>query len=272
MKALTLLLFFAELYFAQDLNLEWITLNKEDLKNGEHHTKHYETFGKYTSEYNLFVLKAIDKVQSTALDGGGYFADIKADPPESPIGYGLKLFEGSLIKPARTTSYCSGSSYSAFIEALNLIYSDSLKQLSNDRLEAMRMQEPDGGRREDDVKFWGKWNADGYGNQFALVQYSGMGKEILPENAQPGDFMNISWKKEGGHSVIFLGWFIDESNVKNVVYWSSQKGTNGLGDGVVPIDLIKEVLVVRLVNPENLFNFDPETTISNKISGNKIEF
>lgn len=65
------------------------------------------------------------------------------------------------------------------------------------------MQEPDGGRREDEIKFWGKWNDDGFGNHFALVQYSQMGTTIKPIHARPGDFMNISWKKGGGHSVVF---------------------------------------------------------------------
>lgn len=253
-------------------NGSWLVLEKEDLAGGTYHTRHAELFGKYVDGYNELILQAIDKVQATAPDGGGYFIGITAEPPESPIGYELKLFGNPLLTPPRTTSYCSGSSYTAFIEALNLLYADSEKELSDQRIEALRMQEPDGGRREDHIKFWGKWNADGYGNHFALVQYSGMGTVIEPNQARPGDFLNISWKSGNGHSVIFLGWYIDEKDEKNVVYWSSQKGTNGLGDDVVPISRINEVMFVRLTKPEKLYEFDVNTTTTKNADGSKIDW
>lgn len=250
----------------------WLILKKEDISNGSYHTKHAEIFGKYISGYNTFILKAIDSIQSTAMDGGGYFTGITADPPESPIGYNLSLFNKQLLKAPRTTSYCSGSTYSAFIEGLNLMYRNKPHALSEDRYESLRMQELDGGRREDDVKFWGKWNADGYGNHFALVQYSGMGKKIKPINARPGDFLNISWKKGAGHSVIFLGWYINDENEKCVVYWSSQPGTNGLGDAVIPINMIQEVMFVRLTWPEKLFTFDIEKQVDYSVEGDIIDW
>lgn len=253
-------------------NASWFVLKKVDLAAGTHHTRHFEIFGKYISGYNCFVLKGVDIVQSHAPDGGGYFADIKANPPESPIGYELKLLGRPLINPPRTTSYCSGSTYSAFIEALNLIFKQKEIQLPDSQYEAARMQEPDGGRREDHVKLWGEWNADGYGNHFALVQYTGIGKRIKPNNARPGDFMNISWKKGGGHSVVFLGWYVDEQGQKKVVYWSSQKRTNGIGDDIVPISRIKEVCIVRLTNPEKIFNFDIHHQVNINIQGDTINW
>jgi hypothetical protein len=134
------------------------------------------------------------------------------------------------------------------------------------------MTEEDGSRREDGVKFWGKWNADGYGNHFALVQYSGMGKVVKPEKALPGDFMNISWKNGGGHSVVFLGWYLDENNKKHVVYWSSQKGTNGFGDDVVPIDRIAEVMVVRLTDPDAVYDFDVDKSVKTDVKGYQIDW
>ncbi|OQY05691.1 MAG: hypothetical protein B6I20_00700 [Bacteroidetes bacterium 4572_117] len=155
-----------------------LILKKEDLLNGNYHTQHAKLFGKYVSGYNVYVLRAIDLVQSSAMDGGGYFIGIKADPPESPIGYNIELFGNKLLQAPRKTSYCSGSSYSVFIESLNLMYGNKPHVLSKERHEAIRMQELDNGRREDGIKFWGNWNADGYGNNFALVQYSGMGKKV----------------------------------------------------------------------------------------------
>jgi len=250
----------------------WLVLTKDDLSAGAYHTRHAEIFGKYVNGINLYILKGIDKVQSTAMDGGGYFIGKDSIPTESPIGYELKLLGRSLLEPPRTTSYCSGSSYSAFLEGLNFLYQGSGKKLGDRQYEALRMQEKDGGRREDHVKFWGEWNADGFGNHFALVQYSGMGTVVKPNQARPGDFLNISWKSGLGHSVVFLGWYIDEAGEKNVVYWSSQRSTNGYADQVTPVARIKEVMIVRLTHPERLFTFQPDTTVNTKIPGSPINW
>jgi len=247
-----------------------LILLRSDLEAGTHHLKHAEIFAKYTNGYNLKILEAIDIVQATALDGGGYFASIKAVPPESPVGYPLKIFSEVLFSPQRATSYCSGSTYAAFIEGLNLLFKSKEVELPYPQYEALCMEEVGGGRREDTIKFWGKWNDDGYGNHFALVQYSKMGKKIDPQSARPGDFMNISWKNGGGHSVIFLGWYQENGNEKNLLYWSSQTRTNGFGDELVSLDKIREVMVVRLTNPENLFSFDVDTKVDRKVKGNKV--
>ena len=234
-------------------------LSVAQLKAGAHHTRHAELFSRDVDGINLLVLQAIDKAQATAPDGGGYFVGVKATPAESPIGYPLKLFGKPLLDPPRKTSYCSGSTYTAFIESLNLILPDASSQISAERLEAMRMQEPDGGRREDGVKFWGHWNDDGPGCQFALVQYAKMGVEIDPKHARPGDFMNINWKSGLGHSTVFLGWVVDAKRAKKVMYWASQTGTNGLGDQISNVEKIASIKVVRLMEPSNLFTFDPAT-------------
>ncbi len=247
-------------------------LSANDLAAGTYHTRHAKVFGQNLSGYNLAILQGIDKVQATADSGGGYFAGIHAVPAESPVGYPVQLLGKPLLNPARKTSYCSGSSYAAFVEGMDLILKDRKQDLDSVHYEALRMQEADGGRREDHVKFWGWWNADGFGNDFALVQYAKIGRRIKPVQARPGDFMNISWKKGGGHSVVFLGWYLSPDSTKNVVYWSSQKSTNGFGDAVVPVSRIKEVLVVRLTHPEHLFNFDIQTQPSPNISGDKISW
>ena len=204
------------------------------------------------------------------MDGGGYYALLHTDPPQAPIGYKLKLYNKVLFNPERTTSFCSGSSFAAFIEGMNLIYPDST--ISPSQTELVRMQEPDGGRREDHIKFWGEWNADGYGNDFALVQYTKIGERIKPEEARPGDFMNISWKSGLGHSVIFLGWYKDENGKKYVMYWSSQKGTNGLGDQMSLLSSIKELLIVRVTHPERIFNFVPPEKRDYDIKGDEINW
>ncbi len=245
-------------------------LHEHDLIHGPHHTAHDSIFGPMVTGYNRFILKGIDIVQAHAPDGGGYFAGLGVDPPEAPVGYPLRFLDVPLLEPARTTSYCSGSSYSAFIEGMNLLFDDYNAETDPSQFEALRMQEPDGGRREDGIKMWGHWNADGYGNHFALVQYSGIGDTLSPHRARPGDFMNISWNNGGGHSVIFLGWYKDRQDSLNVLYWSSQKSTNGLGDDIAPVSRIREVMVVRVMRPEKLFTFNTGNSVDVHIRGNKI--
>ena len=250
----------------QDLYL----LDERQSQAGPHHTRHAALFGRDANEINLAVLKGIDIVQSHAPDGGTYFTGIYAEPPESPVYYELKLFGRSLIDVPRQSSYCSGATYAAFIEALNILLAEDPRSLTAERYEAVRLQEPDGNRREDHVKFWGYWNADGFGNHFALVQYSGMGKEIPPHQCRPGDFVNISWKTGLGHSVIFLGWQ-KSADERRLLYWSSQKATNGYGDQSVPLESIASLKAVRLVNPQNLYHFQPESTVDIGIPGTELD-
>jgi len=253
----------------------WLVLESNDLNQGTYHTDHYQIFRKYVENfnqgYNSAILKGIDIVQAHAMDGGGYFTGKDSIPTESPVYYNLKLFNLPLIEAPRNSSYCSGATYTAFIEALNIIYPDGADRLSEDRYESLRMQELDGGRREDHVKFWGHWNADGFGNHFALIQYSKMGKVIKPSEARPGDFVNISWESGLGHSVIFLGWAIVD-NDKKIVYWSSQRSTNGYGDQIVSLQNIKNIKVVRLSDPQNLFHFNVNETITRDVPGDSIDW
>jgi len=234
---------------------DYFKLSMEESSLPAQHTRHLEIYGKHAVGYSKDILAGIDIVQKTAPDGGGYFADIKAVPLEAPIGYNLQIFGKILQTVQRKTSYCSGATYAAFIEALNLLFRDA-DSLTFGRYEALRMLEMDRTRREDGIKFWGRWNDDGPGTKFALVDYADMGEVITLKEARPGDFMNISWVKGGGHSVVFLGWYEDENN-KYIRYWSSQKATNGLGDQLLPIDRIHSIVAVRLTQPVNLFSFTP---------------
>jgi len=231
-------------------------LKDQDIDADAHHLDHDRIFGQYVDGFNRFILQGIDTVQKSALDGGGYFIGPHAVPPESPIGYALSLFGNPLLVPPRKTSFCTGASYSALIEALDRIFAGTSRALSEDRAEAMRMQEPDGSRREDGVKFWGRWNGDENGILQALVNYSKMGTVVSQEQARPGDFMNISWKNGLGHAVVFLGWLRAKDGSQQVLYWSSQTGTNGLGDQISDMRRIRETTIVRLTQPDDLFTFD----------------
>ena len=92
-----------------------------------------------------------------------------------------------------------------------------------------------------------------------------MGEEILPKQARPGDFMNISWADGGGHSVVFLGW---EGN--SLRFWASQKATNGLSDQVVKLSRVKEVKVVRLAHPEKVFELKTDAPVDTRVPGDPL--
>jgi hypothetical protein len=219
------------------------------------HTSHEKIYGKHTSTYNRIILKAIDKIQGRALNGGGYYTNLKDQSKESPIGYPLKIFSHPLINPPRTTSYCTGVTFAAFIEALNLIYPNGSTRLTLDRYEALRMQEVNGTRRKDFVKVWGNWNTQ-WGAQYVMIKYLQMGKIVIQKQARPGDFINILFKGGGGHSAIFLGWYKNENGETQLLYWSSQPETNGISDHSVPFSRISRLAIVRLTDPGNVFRFD----------------
>ncbi len=234
-------------------------------------TNHFQRYHRQAKGFNLLVLKGVDAVQSHSLDGGGYFIGVKADPPESPICYDIALGGKSLIDAPRSTSFCSGASYAAFIEATNYyLKANSRQKVTDVQIEALRMQEPDGKRREDGVKAWGWWNADGFGCHFSLVQLMKAGERISPKDAKPGDFMNISWKSGLGHSVVFLGWEANSEGKNGVRFWSSQTSTNGLGDLWSPFEKISEVCIVRCTKPKNIFVFEAIGAVDKKIKGDKL--
>ena len=84
--------------------------------------------------------------------------------------------------------------------------------------------------------------------------------------------MNIDWMSGNGHSVVFLGWYVDSNGEKGVHYWSSQKGTNGLGDDYAPLSKIRDVLVVRLTHPERLSSFDPAKPVDPHVPYDPIDW
>ncbi|UCH92978.1 MAG: hypothetical protein JSV88_22160 [Candidatus Aminicenantes bacterium] len=219
------------------------------------HISHEKIFGKTAPGYNKYILKAVDKIQGQVMNGGGYYTNLNDKSKESPIGYELKIFNHSLITPPRQSSYCTGATFAAFIEALNLIYPEGDTRLTLNRYEALRMQEMNGSRREDFVKVWGNWNSQ-WGAQYVIVKYVEMGKIVSHRAARPGDFINILFKAGGGHSAIFLGWNKNDNGEIQLMYWSSQPETNGISDHVVSIGKIAKLAVVRLTDPGKIFSFD----------------
>jgi len=252
----------------------WELLPDEALPRRPYHTDHAALFGRYAVGYNREILRAVDEIQAKFPDGGGYFTGVHANPPESPIGYAVALFGRALLKPPRPTSFCTGATYTAFIEALNLIFAGSPPGLTPERFEALRMQEPDGSRREDHVKFWGHWNADNAGPEYALVQYAKMGVVVPPEQARAGDFMSVLWKNGGSHSTVFLGWHKAAKGAGEVLFWASNtpKTTDGVGDRVVPLSEIAGVKFVRLTKPDALTTFAVDAPVDPNVGWDRVSW
>ena len=62
----------------------------------------------------------------------------------------------------------------------------------------------------------------------AMKDY-GIGHEVSPLDARPGDFVQF-WGEKQGHSVIFLDWIKRDGQIVGLRYRSSQPATNGVGD------------------------------------------
>jgi hypothetical protein len=234
-----------------DDGTRWV-LSREAQRLEARHTRHREVFGKGMRGWNLAVLSGIDRVQSTAPKGGGYFANPAALPLESPVGYPLRLWGEELFVPERRTSFCSGATYAALIEAVGFLFPEN-PGAGPEVFESLRQHEVGGGRREDQVGFWGVWNGESAGLWHALGPLTGMGRRVPPHQLRPGDFLHVFWNRVRGHSTIFLGW----TSSGGLRVWSSQKSTNGFGDLTIAPGRYSRLVGVRLVEPLGLLTARP---------------
>ena len=210
---------------------------------------------------NAAILAEMQQMHAKLPNGGGYFMGIKADPMECPIGLPIEFCGRPLLTPTRASSYCSGVTYALFLSAVEREVQANRWVLSQGQMEALRLQEPDGGRREDEVKLWGWWNADGPGSLYAMTLVTSMGIRVSPQDAQPGDFLNINWAKGGGHSAVFLGWVTTAEGKPGVEGWGSQSSTNGIGEVVVSEDALSGLVITRLTHPKGILSLDPNFSI-----------
>ncbi|MGB9691123.1 MAG: hypothetical protein ACPL7D_03040 [Candidatus Sumerlaeaceae bacterium] len=68
--------------------------------------------------------------------------------------------------------------------------------------------------------------AAGPGDAFEAFHF---GRKIRPEEAVPGDFVQIWRHNKSGHSVIFVGWAYNQKGERvGLHYWSTQEGTHGI--------------------------------------------
>lgn len=85
------------------------------------------------------------------------------------------------------------------------------------------------------LRFKESWFGDSPGSEKKLLVFAleelGVGYQVAPKDALPGDFLQF-WRSNGsGHSVIFLGWVTNKNGkVTGIKYRSSQPATNGIGN------------------------------------------
>lgn len=73
------------------------------------------------------------------------------------------------------------------------------------------------------------------GPEDAMLAF-GIGEKVAPDDALPGDFVQIWRNNKSGHSVVFVDWALDEQGKRvGMHYWSTQEGTKGINFRVEPI-------------------------------------
>ena len=142
-------------------------------------------------------------------DGGGY--EWKGTGVLEEI-----RFKGERILEQGKHTYCSGFTFAVVMKAAG--ERGLLRDKSADDVRAFQKQ-------------WYGATKESAETQCAhAVRELGIGEPVAPEDARPGDFLQL-WRTNGsGHSVLFLGWVMDGRRPVGVKYRSSQTSTNGIGD------------------------------------------
>ena len=78
----------------------------------------------------------------------------------------------------------------------------------------------------------------------------GIGRQITPDDARPGDFVQF-WRTKSGHSAVFLGWVDRDGQRIGLKYRSSQDSTHGVGDKA---EYFKDTGIDKAdVNPQRMY-------------------
>ena len=153
------------------------------------------------------------KVARSVPDGGGYNTKWAGTGTPREI-----MFKGTRILGKGTDgTYCCGFTFAVAMQAadeLHLLDGKSVQQIKRFQKEWY------GAVPEKDLQETQCTTA---------VEHLGIGKSINPDDAKPGDFMQL-YRSKGGHSVIFLGWVEKDGKRIGFKYRSSQGSTKGIGD------------------------------------------
>jgi hypothetical protein len=144
-------------------------------------------------------------------DGGGYEWKGTGVPEDVHFGDTTILTKGK-------ATYCSGFTFAVVWKAAG-----ERGLLSGKSLEDIRTFQ----------RYWYGSTKESAETQcaFALEQL-GIGRQVKPEEARPGDFLQLWRLNKSGHSVVFLEWITEGNKPIGVKYRSTQKLTDGIGDRV----------------------------------------
>jgi hypothetical protein len=149
------------------------------------------------------------RMARTLKDGGGYtLADTGV--PQDVVVNGV-----TVLRKSKKGTYCSGFTFTV---AMHVAEERGL----------MRDKTPEQLKR-----FQKEWYGAAKGaRQKQLVvamEHLGIGREIDPLDAQPGDFIQF-WTRQYGHSAVFLEWIKQDGKTVGFKFRSSQSATDGIGD------------------------------------------
>jgi hypothetical protein len=144
-------------------------------------------------------------------DGGGYEWQGTGVPHEI-------RFQGEQILAKGEQTYCSGYTFAVAMKAAT-------------ERNLLRGKSPDAIRKFQ--KQWYGATEDSAETQCAYaLRQLGIGEPVPPDEARPGDFLQL-WRSNGsGHSVVFLDWITENERAVGVKYRSSQTATDGIGDRI----------------------------------------
>ncbi len=137
------------------------------------------------------------------------------------------IYQGKTIAKgdSRNRSYCCGLTFEVYFKAYEEACRKTGKPFRIGRLSPSDVTELR-------LRWYGA-SRNGDKKKLILEALTSMGlgqKVVRPEDARPGDFVQL-WRKNGsGHSVIFLKWERSGRKITGITYWSSQPGTNGIGE------------------------------------------
>jgi hypothetical protein len=151
------------------------------------------------------------KIAREYKDGGGYKWKGSGAPEEIS-------FKGERILPKGESTYCSGFTFAVVMKAA--AERGLLRDKTPDQIRAFQRD-------------WYGATKESAETQCALaVERLGIGKQISPEKAEAGDFLQLWRTNKSGHSVVFLEWVKEGGRPIGVKYRSTQMSTDGIGDRV----------------------------------------
>jgi len=150
--------------------------------------------------------RLLEVINNASVHGGYSWKDSKDFGVPEPLQYLGKPWVPKFDKG--TTTHCSGATLWAFITTYQHVLG-MMTPLQNLTILGMKQFQ----------RLW--FGAEGKGNVKCAIDalsFAGVGKQLVPEQAQPLDFAQI-WRHDGsGHSVIVM-----KKSAETLLYWSSNQ-------------------------------------------------